>query len=104
MPRFYFDIREGPRFIPDNEGQEVPDLAAAEREAMAAAASMARDLLPKGRARAVTITVRNGQGERVLTVTVRMEVARGSQQAAVSRAREPPALFGPVREVTVCPR
>jgi hypothetical protein len=33
MPRYYFDIREGPEFHPDRSGQVLPDLEAAEREA-----------------------------------------------------------------------
>ena len=48
MPRFYFDVREGARFVPDDEGMEFPDLDAAEREAAVSAASIGRDLLPKG--------------------------------------------------------
>ena len=48
MPRFYFDVREGARFLPDDEGVEFPDFDAAEREAAEAAASIGRDLLPRG--------------------------------------------------------
>ncbi len=48
MPRFYYDSREGSRFIPDNEGLEFPDLDAAEREAATAAAETGRDWLPSG--------------------------------------------------------
>ena len=33
MPRFYFDVREGPQFVPDDEGLELSDVDAAEREA-----------------------------------------------------------------------
>jgi hypothetical protein len=33
MPRFYFDIREGTRFVPDDEGLVYPDLDTAERMA-----------------------------------------------------------------------
>jgi hypothetical protein len=33
MPRFYFDSREGSRFIPDDERVEFLDLDAAEQEA-----------------------------------------------------------------------
>ncbi len=53
MPRFYFDVREGSRFAPDEDGLEFPDLEGAEREAAEAAASIGRDLLPKGDARDV---------------------------------------------------
>jgi hypothetical protein len=57
VPRFYFDVREGARFAPDEDGVEFPDLDAAEREAAEAAACIGRDLLPKGDAREVTIDV-----------------------------------------------
>ena len=33
MPRFYFEVREGSRFLPDDEGLEFPGLDEAEREA-----------------------------------------------------------------------
>ena len=76
MPRFYFDIREGARFAPDDEGIEFPDFDAAEREAAEAAASIGRDLLPRGDAREVTIEVPNEHRQRVLTVTVSMHIDR----------------------------
>jgi hypothetical protein len=59
MPRFFFDVREGVRFTPDEDGLEFPDLNAAEREAATAAAEIGRDLLPKGVARCVSVEVRN---------------------------------------------
>ena len=76
MPRFYFDVREGSKFIPDEDGLEFPDLEAAEREAAESAASMGRDLLPKSDAREITVEVRNEHGQRVLTVTVAMHLER----------------------------
>jgi hypothetical protein len=48
MPRSYFDVREGTRFAPDEEGLE-----AAEHEAARAAAEIGRDRLPKGDSREV---------------------------------------------------
>ena len=74
--RFYFDVREGSRFLPDDEGLEFPDLGAAEREAAIAAAEIGRDWLPRGDAREIVIEVRNEHGRRVLTVTVSMHVER----------------------------
>ncbi len=76
MPRFYFDVREGSRFVPDEEGLEFDSLDAAEREAATAAAEIGRNLLPKGLAREVTIELRNEHRQRVLTVTVSMEIDR----------------------------
>jgi hypothetical protein len=76
VPRFYFDVREGARFAPDDDGLEFPDLDAAEREAAQAAASIGHDLLPKGDAREVTVEVCNEHRQRVLTVTVSMHIER----------------------------
>jgi hypothetical protein len=76
LPRFYFDVREGARFVPDDEGLEFPDFDATEREAAEAAASIGRNLLPRRDAREVTIEVRNKHRQRVLTVTVSMHLER----------------------------
>jgi hypothetical protein len=58
MARFFFDIREGCRFISDEEGLEFSDIAAAEYEAARAAADIGRDLLPKGDLRTIVVEVR----------------------------------------------
>jgi hypothetical protein len=76
MPRFYFDVREGASFTSDDVGQEFESFAAAERLAAEAAAEIGRDRLPKGDARNVTVEVRNEHRQRVLTVTVSMEIHR----------------------------
>ena len=76
MPRFYFDVREGTRFEPDDEGLVYPDLDTAERMAAETAASIARDLLPRSDVRDVTVEVRNEHKQRVITVTVTMTTER----------------------------
>ena len=86
MPRFFLDVREGSRFVSDEDGAEFPDLSAAEMEAANAAAEIGRDLLPKSDARAVTIEVRNEHDQRVLTVTVSMDIHR-----VVPAPQPPPA-------------
>ena len=48
----------------------------AEREACMTAAEIARDLLPKGEARDVTVEVKNEHRQRLVTIRLRMEVAR----------------------------
>jgi hypothetical protein len=80
MPRFYFDVREGESFTPDDEGLELASLDAAERMAAEAAAEIGRDQLPKGGVREVTIELRNEHRQRVLTVTVSMEIHRVNPQ------------------------
>ena len=76
MAKYYFDLREGGSLVEDDEGQELPDLDAAEREAAEVAAEISRDKLPKGNAREIIIEVRNEHGQRVLTATVGLEIVR----------------------------
>jgi hypothetical protein len=59
MPRYYFDVREGARFAPDEEGLEFDSLEAAEHEAACTAAEINQDRLPKGDSREVTVEVSN---------------------------------------------
>ncbi len=47
MPRFFFDIHDGTKLIPDDEGQEM-SFAAARQAAISALAGIARDELPDG--------------------------------------------------------
>jgi hypothetical protein len=65
VPRFFFDIRDGSKFVADEEGLELPDLDAAEREAAEAAADMGRDKLPGGKLRRVIVEVRDDDGRRL---------------------------------------
>jgi hypothetical protein len=76
MPRFFFDVREEARFIPDDEGLELANLDRAEREAAKAAAEIGRDRLPSGDAREITIEVRNEHHRMVLAVMVSMRIKR----------------------------
>jgi len=76
MPRFYFDVREGCRFVTDDDGLDFASIDAAEHEAAETAASIGRDLLPNGKARSVTVEVRNDHGQRVATATVALAVDR----------------------------
>ena len=45
MPVFYFDIRDGDSFTPDDTGFVLRDLEAAQKEAATALAEMARDVV-----------------------------------------------------------
>ncbi|WP_046861654.1 DUF6894 family protein [Microvirga massiliensis] len=74
MPRFYFDAREGERFAPDETGLEFDNLDAVKNEAACLAAEIARDRLPMNDTREVTIEVRNTHRQRVLTITLTMEI------------------------------
>ena len=76
VPRFFFDIRDGSKFVADEEGMELPDLDAAEREAAEAAAEMGRDKLPGSKLRRIIVEVRDEEGQRLLTATVSLDVVR----------------------------
>jgi hypothetical protein len=76
MPRFYFDVREGPLFIDDENGMEFPNLDKAEQEAIQAVVSIGKDRLPRGDTRDVTVEVRDENRQRVLTVTVVLTIDR----------------------------
>ena len=76
MPLFYFDVREGTRFVLDDDGLEFATVEVAEREAAMAAAEIGRDRLPNGDAREVTIGVSNEHRQRIITVMVSLQIDR----------------------------
>jgi hypothetical protein len=76
MPRFYFDVREGEKFTPDEEGLDLASLEAAKREFKVAAAAIGHERLPKEDAREVMVKVRDAGGRRVFFVTVTMTTCR----------------------------
>ncbi|MBD2750922.1 hypothetical protein IC232_30240 [Microvirga sp. BT688] len=74
MPRFYFDVRTGAEFLPDPDGFELDDLAAAEHEAAHTAVTLARDWLP--RTREIGVEVRDEQRQVRLILTVALTIDR----------------------------
>jgi hypothetical protein len=72
---YYFDTRECANFTTDDEGLDCPSLDIAEREAVIAAAEMARGAFPQG-SRDIVIQIRNEHGQRVSSVRVAMEIDR----------------------------
>ena len=98
MPQFHLDVHEGSCFWPDDEGSEFADLDAAEHEATVTAISIGRELLRNDNERAVTVEVRDDQGERVTAVTmtvpgetVTIKIARAV--ASDARVRNRPRNF-----------
>jgi hypothetical protein len=77
MPRFYFDVCEDETHIPDVEGEELPDITAAEREAALAAAQLAQERL-NGSGK-LSVVVRDAEGQPVLHAYVSLDVVRLSQ-------------------------
>ena len=64
MKRYYFDIRDGDGFAPDEEGLELPDIEAAQQEAALSLADLSRDAVRMLRrnARLMQIEVRDDNG------------------------------------------
>ncbi|MES2096885.1 MAG: hypothetical protein V4459_08995 [Pseudomonadota bacterium] len=61
MPRYYFDIRDG-EDMRDDEGAELPDLAAARMEAVRYSAEVLREMPERfWNSELWTMTVREGQ-------------------------------------------
>jgi hypothetical protein len=48
MRRFYFHLQAGDQIVPDNEGTELPDLSAAEHEAILAARELLAGAISSG--------------------------------------------------------
>ncbi|WP_425265667.1 DUF6894 family protein [Terrihabitans rhizophilus] len=83
MPRFYFDIWEGRRFIRDDDGVDLEDTDAVERTATIAAADIGREVLPReAGATSVTIEARDEAGNHLLSVTTSLLVRRPMQISA----------------------
>ena len=49
MGRFYFHLRTGDELIPDDEGVDLPDLSAAQREALLAAREVLAEAIKTGK-------------------------------------------------------
>jgi len=49
MGRFYFHLRAGDQIVPDDEGVDLPDLSAAQREAILAARELLAEAIKSGR-------------------------------------------------------
>jgi hypothetical protein len=75
MPRYFFDIRDGADFFPDEEGQELLDLHEAKEEAASTLAAMARDSLRRGTHEKLTIEVRDEAGS-VFASTVSFDTTK----------------------------
>jgi hypothetical protein len=76
MPRYYFDIREGLRFVRDESGEDFDGFETAERGALRTVAELGRDRLLKGDAGDLTLEMRNETHQRVLSVTAAIKINR----------------------------
>jgi len=74
MPRFYFDIREGPRFVPDPGGEDLEDLEAAKCRAARLAGEITSSLPLRPAGHVIIIEVCDEHKQRVLTMTVSLAI------------------------------
>jgi hypothetical protein len=71
MPRFFFDFHDGDHLALDREGTDLADMQAARDEATDTLLSIARDSLPpSGRARQLSVRVRDEHGQHLLTISL----------------------------------
>ena len=78
MPRYFFDTFDGERLVPDEQGLEMQDLAAARAAAQKALPEMARDALPDGNHRSIVVSVIDEAGSVVLRAALSLVVEEGT--------------------------
>jgi hypothetical protein len=74
MPRFYFDIDDG-RFIPDDEGTDLPNVEAARREGLCTAAEMAKAIARDPKPLAIHIRDQSGRPRATVRLSLTVEAA-----------------------------
>jgi hypothetical protein len=74
--RYYFDIHDGVQLARDDEGDEFGSLDAAVQGAVLSAGEIGRNKLTKGETNNIVVEVRDGQNQRVCTITASMKVER----------------------------
>jgi hypothetical protein len=62
MVRYFFDIREGDNFVPDDEGIELPHVEAAQMGAARSLANLVRDKVDSQPFSLMAIQVRDSDG------------------------------------------
>ena len=76
MPRFFFDWYDGERFMRDEEGVDLHDFKAAQREAVQGLSEAARIVFPSTEQRDLGITVRDAAGIAIFATTLVFETRR----------------------------
>jgi hypothetical protein len=91
MSRFYFDVIVYGKWAVDEEGMELPDLAAAEQEASASAMAIGVDEFPShGGNGMVIVEVRDNEGHRLAsaTATMALQIVRFKRARALETATQ----------------
>ena len=74
MPRYFFDTRDGDKFIRDDEGIVFDTIQEARDEATGGVADMAKDALPGRVRREIAVEVRDAADVRLLRASLWFEV------------------------------
>jgi len=75
MPQYFFDTRDGPELLRDEEGLELDGIQQARDEAARGLLDLARDLITGSESRELAIEVRDRRNMPLLRVTLSFEVA-----------------------------
>jgi Domain of unknown function (DUF6894) len=75
MPRYFFDTRDGPELLQDEEGLELDGIQQARNEATRALVDLARDVIPGSERRELAIEVRDRLNVPLLRAALSFEVA-----------------------------
>jgi hypothetical protein len=68
MGRFYFHLQADDQIVPDDEGVDLPDLSAAEREAILAARELLAEAIKNGRPVPEAFVIANEEGRALAIV------------------------------------
>jgi hypothetical protein len=75
MPRYFFDTRDGPELLRDEEGLELDGIQHARNEATRALVDLARDVIPGPERGELAIEVRDRLNVPLLRAALSFEVA-----------------------------
>jgi hypothetical protein len=70
MPRFYFDIRDGESFVPDEDGLEFPTINEARDDASRTLGQMMKEAMPDGQHHDMAVEVRGDDKRPQITFDV----------------------------------
>lgn len=76
MPRYYFDMQEGDRVVPDEVGVVFPDIESARDQATRALAEIARDTFPGALRREIAIDVKDDTRAPLLRARLTFELRK----------------------------
>jgi len=85
MPLFYFDIRDGERFVPDEDGLEFPTINEARDDASRTLGQMMKEAMPDGHHHDMAVEVRGDNKRPLLKVQITFDVEALAKDVPVAR-------------------